>query len=92
MVLKRQIGTTTTYTEATIRGFASAYRPQDLVGLVKQGDLKVVIGPSLGAIAPPLKKPDRIVIDGRAYVIEGATPRYVGTAIDGHELWVRGGA
>lgn len=90
MVLHRRIGKTDAFTAATVQGFASAYKPQELVGLVQQGDLKVVIGPDLGEIAAPPKKPDQILIDGRAYTIQGAAARYVGAAIDGYELWVRG--
>jgi hypothetical protein len=90
MVLQRRIGKTETFTSVTVMGLASAYRPQDLVGLVQQGDLKVIIGPDLGAISAPIKKPDQVLIDGRPYTIQGAAPRHVGAAIDGYELWVRG--
>ena len=92
MVLQRRVGKTDAFTSITRFGKDSAYRPQDLIGLVKQGDLKVIIGPDLGAITSPLKTPDQILIDGRAYTIQGATPRHVGTMLDGYELWVRGGS
>ncbi|MDB5380226.1 MAG: 38, APCd [Rubritepida sp.] len=91
MVLQRRIGKTEAFTSATRLGKESAYKPTELVGLVQQGDLKVIIGPDLGAIAAPLKKPDRILIDGIAYTIQGAIPRYAGAVVDGYELWVRGG-
>ncbi|MDB5415099.1 MAG: 38, APCd [Rubritepida sp.] len=90
IVLQRRIGKTDAFTSATVQGKESAYKPNELVGLVQQGDLKVVIGPDLGAVAAPLRKPDRILIDDRAFTIQGATPRYAGAAIDGYELWVRG--
>lgn len=91
MTLKRRIGTGATFTEATVQGFASAYRPEHLTGLVRQGDLKVVIGPDTGAVTAPIKAPDMLVVDGRSYAVQGATARMVGDAIAGYELWVRGG-
>ena len=91
MTLRRRTGTTSAFTEATVQGYPSAYRPEQLTGLVKQGDLKVIIGPDLGAITAPIKAPDMIVIDGRSYAVQGATARMVGDAIAGYELWVRGG-
>ena len=91
MTLKRRVGTSAAFTEASVTGYASAYRPEQITGLVRQGDLKVVIGPDTGAVAAPLKAPDMIVIDGRSYAVQGATARMVGDAIAGYELWVRGG-
>jgi len=90
MVLQRRVGKTEAFTSVTVLGKESAYKPTELVGLVQQGDLKVIIGPDLGAIAAPLKKPDQMLIDGRLHTIQGATPRYAGAAVDGYELWVRG--
>lgn len=91
MTLRRRVGTGNTFTEATVQGYASAYRPEHLTGLVRQGDLKVVIGPDTGAITAPIKGPDALVIDGRTYAVQGATPRMVGATLAGYELWVRGG-
>nr|WP_314074428.1 hypothetical protein [uncultured Roseococcus sp.] len=90
MELRRRAGKSEELISVERRGKDSAYKPTELVGLVQQGDLKVVIGPDLGPITAPLKKPDQILIDGRPYTIQGAIARYVGSAIDGYELWVRG--
>lgn len=91
MTLRRRIGTGGTFTEATVQGYAGAYKPDEITGLARQGDLKVVIGPDTGAVTAPLKAPDAIVFDGRTYAIQGATARMVGDVVAGHELWVRGG-
>lgn len=91
MTLRRRVGTSATFTEASVTGYATAYRPEQLAGLVKQGDQKIVIGPALGAIAAPLKAPDMIVLDGRSYAIQGATPRMVAGVVVGYEIWARGG-
>ena len=91
MTLRRIVGTGPTYTEATVLGHLTSYRPNEIVGLIKQGDARATIGPALGAIAAPPRTADSLVVDGRTWAVQGAVPRYVGTMLVGYELHVRGG-
>ena len=91
MTLRRRVGTSTAFTEVSVTGYATAYRPEQLTGLVKQGDQKIIIGPDLGAITAPIKAPDMVLMDGRSYAVQGATPRMVAGVVVGYEIWVRGG-
>ncbi len=92
MTLRRIAGTGPGYAEATVQGHLTSYRPNEIAGLVKQGDARVTIGPSIGPIAPPLRAADQLVVDGRTWAVQGATPRYSGGTLVGWELHVRGGA
>lgn len=91
MTLRRRVGTSATFTDAVVQGYATTYRPDEVAGLVRQGDMKVVIGPDTGAVSAPIKAPDMLVMDGRTYAVQGATPRMVAGVVSGYELWVRGG-
>lgn len=75
-----------------VRGRLRAYRPQEIAGLLQQGDAEVVIGPRIAPITGDPMANDRIIIDGAAWAVMGATPRYVGATVDGWTLHVRGGA
>lgn len=90
MVLKRRIGTSYDFAEATVQGFMTAYSPEEITGLLMQGDARVVIAPVAGALATPAAN-DVLVVDGFDWTVMGATPRHVGSTLDGWTLWVRGG-
>ncbi len=92
MVLRRLVGTGPGYHEVAVRGHLTSYRSNEIIGLVKQGDARVTIGPDLGPITPPLRAADQLVVDGRTWAVQGATPRYSGATLVGWELHVRGGA
>ena len=74
-------------------GFARDYRPDELVGGLAQGDVRVEIGADEIAAsswpAPP-KKLDRITIDGRTYTVQGASAVYDGPTLAGYSIWARG--
>jgi hypothetical protein len=79
----------------TPTGYARDYRPEELVGGIMQGDIRVEIGADEIAAAAwpaPPRKPDRLVVDGRTYTVQGATAVYDGPTLAGWSLWARGGA
>jgi hypothetical protein len=90
MVLKRRVGTGTTFTSATVRGFLVAFSPQDITGEVRQGDARVTIGSDTGALGV-VRANDILTIDGQDWQVLGATPRHVGATLAGYTVWVRGG-
>ena len=89
MPLKRRIGTTGAFAECAVYGRSRSYQPQELVGLVVQGDRKVRIAQrdiaAAGWPGPP-KKGD--FLDGGA--VQGAEPLYEAEALVGFVVWVRG--
>ena len=94
MTLRRRSGTTNTFTDVEVTGVPRAYKPGELLGGITQGDQRVTI--SNGEIAAadwpgPPRKGDVIVIDGHTWSLLGAEPRYLGSAVVAHVLWVRGG-
>lgn len=55
------------------RGFVRAFKPQDLVGEVQQGDTMVVLSPnSVGMFPIPILQGDKIVVAGRVKNVEAA--------------------
>lgn len=78
----------------TVLGHARDYRPEELVGGIQQGDLRVEIGAdevaAAGWPAPP-RKMDRLTVDGRTYTVQGASAVQDGATLAGWSLWVRGG-
>ncbi|GEM_PF-2261826 len=92
MIYQRRTAPGGTWQPVTVTGKLRAYRPQEIAGLLQQGDAEVVIGPSIAPIAGVPTANDRIVVDGAAWAVMGATPRHVGADIDGWTLHVRGGA
>jgi hypothetical protein len=95
MTLRRRVGMSSAFTDIGLLGRIRDVRPDELTGGVKQGDAMVVIeaAPVLAAsgFAPP-RKGDFIVADGRTWAVEGCETRFVGAAVDGYELHLRGGA
>ena len=91
MTLRRRVGMTTTFTEATALGVLRGFSPDELVGGVMQGDARVILDATpVAALAPP-RKGDFLVADGRTWSVQGAHARMVGDDLAAYELWVRGG-
>jgi len=102
MVLKRRVGTGSSFVSATVKGKATAYQPQELVGGVIQGDRKVRIAQAdLTAAGWPGAAPVGVTagqwpdrpskgdsLDGSA--VQGAEALYDGETLVGWKVWVRG--
>lgn len=89
MSLKRRVGTTSAFTECMVYGHSRFYQPQELVGLVVQGDRKIRIAQKDIAAASwpgPPKKGD--FLDNGA--VQGAEPLYEAETLVGFVAWVRG--
>lgn len=94
MKLRRRIGTSATFQEVTVYGVSQGYSPDEILGDISQGDQRVTI--SNGEIAAaqwpgPPKRGDVLVIDGRAWTVQGSNPRTLGEAVLVHYMHVRGG-
>ncbi|RVT99097.1 hypothetical protein EOD42_03040 [Rhodovarius crocodyli] len=87
--LRRRAGTTGTFGTDSCRAFITSYSPDQLVGQVRQGDARAVVGaayPSLGGPEPH----DQLVQDGKLWTIMGAKERRVRGVLAGYDLWLRG--
>lgn len=91
MTLRRRVGVTAAFTDATVQGFMVAFNPTEVAGLVQQGDARVTIGPDAGDLTAP-RENDVLSIDGKAWRVMGAQALYVGVTLAGWRLWARGGA
>jgi len=93
MKLRRRIGTTSSYVDVDVKGVASGFKPDELVGLVQQGDRSVIISnaeiAATGWPGPP-RKGDFVVIDGVTAAVQGAEAKYLGSEVLAHVVWVRG--
>lgn len=59
-----------TPTEIAVTGIARGYKPEELVGDVRQGDVSVILSPSGLSSLLPLKRSDKLFIAGAQYNIE----------------------
>lgn len=87
--LRRRIGTTSAFGTDPCRAFITSYSPDQLVGQVRQGDARAVVGatyPSLGGPEPQ----DQLVQDGKLWTIMGSKERRVRGVLGGYDLWLRG--
>lgn len=91
MTLRRRVGTTGTFTTASVRGFMVSFTPSEVAGLVQQGDARMTIGPDVAALVSP-RENDTVLVDGKAWRVMGAQALYHAAALAGWRLWVRGGA
>jgi hypothetical protein len=93
MTLRRRQAVTTTFTDVATRGVLLAYSPDEITGGVIQGDARVIVeAPAIvAAFTAPLKG-DYLVIDGKAWLVQGAHARNVAGTVAAFEVWVRGGA
>jgi hypothetical protein len=93
MKLRRRVGTTSTFTDVDVYGADRGYKPDEIAGLLQQGDRRVTIGTAeiLAASWPaPPRKGDFLVIDGVSTAVQGVEPRYLGTTPLAYVMWVRG--
>ena len=95
MTLRRRVGTSAAFAEVVVQGVAREYRPHELVGGLQQGDQQVTVSnaeiAAQSAYAGPPRKGDQILIDGRAWTLQGCETKYLGTTVLAHVLWCRGG-
>jgi hypothetical protein len=91
MTLRRRIGTTGTFTTASVKGFMVSFSPSEISGLVQQGDARVTIAADVAALVSP-RENDTVLVDGKAWRVMGFQPLYHAYALSGWRLWVRGGA
>ena len=104
--LIRLTGTQLTPLTVTCRAFVRAYRPEELVGGIIQGDSRVILSPQEieangwpgpNSSATPTgqdrrvpRKGDRIVIAGKVRNIESGTPVYLAGQLVRIEVQARG--
>lgn len=78
--------------DVALLGFARAYRPEEIQGAVKQGDLRVeILNDELseaGWGAPA--HPQKLIDGGRTRTVGSAWPVKEGEAVIGWSLWVTG--
>lgn len=83
-----------TTTNVNLSGVMHHYAPSELVAGIVQGDVRVeILNDEIATNnwpGPP-RKGDRLLIDGRTYVLQGSTPAHDGAQVIGHSLWARGG-
>ena len=95
MTLKRLVGTGPTTTDVTVYGVTQGFKPEEFSGDVIWGDQRVQISDveiAAAAWPGPPRKGDKIVIDGRAWVLRAnAETKFLGDQALAHVLHVRGG-
>jgi hypothetical protein len=93
MTLRRRVGTAlATFNSAAVTGFMVSFAPQEVAGLVQQGDARVTITPDVGTRLAAPRENDSLVVDGKAWRVMGAQALYAGATLAGWRLWLRGGA
>lgn len=86
MEYKRRVGTTSEFETVSVHGRARTYKPDELAGLVVQGDRKIRISAlETGALGKPVKA-DKL--DGGT--VQGAEDLHDGEALVGYVVWTRG--
>lgn len=93
MKLRRRIGTTTSYNDVDVKGTDRGYKPDEIAGLLQQGDRRITISNAeiVAASWPgPPRKGDFLVVDGVSTAVQGGEAKYLGTTVLAHVLWVRG--
>lgn len=93
MVLRRQTAVNA-YTPVTLNGVTVRFAPEELRGDIREGDWQVwITNDEIAAAswpAPPAPR-DTLVIDGRAWQVQGCESLYEGANVAGYRLHVRGG-
>lgn len=102
--LRRYVGTgpSRTASDVTVRVRLDAYRPEELVGGVIQGDSRVILSPSQiiaaywggtlvdGTDGRVPVKGDHLIVAGRARIVQAPMPFYMDGQLVRIELQVRG--
>lgn len=96
MTIRRQTGVNpVVFSAVEVAAAVTAFRPEQLIGGVQQGDMRAeILNDEIADAAwpgPPRAK-DSLLVDGKAWQIVGATPVFDGALCIGHALWIRGGA
>lgn len=93
VVLRRLTGTGLTPTDVTLFAVVRGYQPQDLVGMIAEGDRRVIMGNKAIVAASwpgPPKRDDQIVIDGKSTNIIACASITLDGDIARHDIQVRG--
>lgn len=79
-------------TEKTVRASVRGYRPEELTGVIVQGDREVVISPTglVGTVFVDPETIEKVVIAGRRTNVEGMEPVYLAGVLVRVNLQVRG--
>ena len=93
MTLRRIVSSDpATYSDLPVVGKDRSYEPGEIQGGIQQGDLMVdLLNDEIAAAdwSRP-SRPDRVLIDGRTYTVQGAWPVNDGPLCIGWRVWVRG--
>lgn len=79
--------------DCSVKAVVRGYAPQELVGGITQNDKKVTISHAEMSLAQwpwPLKKDDRVLIDGKAAVVQSVELRKIGDDVAMCVAQVRG--
>lgn len=94
MTLRRPL-TTSTVTDVTVQGYLALFRPEQVgTGSIVQGDgtIQILNDEILASGWPgPVRAGDKMVIDGRIWLVTGAAEVFEGSNVIGHSINVRGG-
>ena len=107
VVLRRVVGTSSPVNyDCVCRAFVRGYTPQEMAGMIIQGDSKVIIsstqidanawpGDAIPASEASLdrrvpRRGDKLVVAGRVRNIENASPIYIGNVLVRVDMQVRG--
>lgn len=77
-------------TDVPVRAFVRAVRPEDLAGEIDQTASKVVLSPTGLATLLPLKKGDKIVVQGKERHVELPKPILLSNALVRIDVMVTG--
>lgn len=76
--------------QVSVNGHVRNYKPEELVGIIEQGDSKVILSPTgLETFGVPPQN-GFVVIDGKPRMIKAATPMKVANTLVRIELAVKG--
>jgi hypothetical protein len=94
VIVRRLTGTTVQIPfDVTVKAVVRGYGPEELVGGVQQGDRKVIMSQREMENAQwcwPVKPQDRIIIDGKATVVQSVDGRKIGEDIAMYVIQTRG--
>jgi len=93
MTLRRVTGTGDVHFDVEVYGYDSQYKPEEIVGEIAQGDIRVIISNReiLARSWPgPPRRSDVVIIDGKPHRVMGNEIQSIGGEVVMHWLQVRG--
>lgn len=93
MTLRRVTGTGDVHFDVTLYGYSSRYAPQEIVGEVAQGDVKIIVSNReiLEHSWPgPPRRSDVMIMDGKPYRVLGVEVQSIGAETVMHVMQCRG--